>query len=258
MKNMSKIIIYISLIFLTSIYLIYNIALLKNIENFFRTILIISVIVILIVSSYLFIKLKKRKVLTVLTSIYLIIIFFISFNINKVYKGIDKIVQTGKTTSISLVTLSSNTSEDIYGKVGTLKNVTLDKIKNKDLVEKDNYIDLINELYDQTLDYVILPTNYKILFQNMYPNLNDDTKIIYTEEKEIQIEINENKKIQEPFTVLLMGVDSELENIKTSSFNGDALMLLTFNPNTLTTTLLSIPRDSYVPISCFNGNRKIK
>ncbi len=55
-----------------------------------------------------------------------------------------------------------------------------------------------------------------------------------------------------------MGVDSEEENIKTSSFNGDSLILITFNPTTLSTTFLSIPRDSYVPITCFAGQKKIK
>ena len=55
-----------------------------------------------------------------------------------------------------------------------------------------------------------------------------------------------------------MGVDSKKENIKDSSFNGDALMLITFNPNTLNATILSIPRDSYVPIACFPGQRKNK
>lgn len=55
-----------------------------------------------------------------------------------------------------------------------------------------------------------------------------------------------------------MGVDSEKENIKNSTFNGDALMLITFNPHTLSTTILSIPRDTYVPIACFSGKRKNK
>ena len=55
-----------------------------------------------------------------------------------------------------------------------------------------------------------------------------------------------------------MGVDSEKEGIENSTFNGDSLMLLTFNPETLSTTMLSIPRDSYVPIACFAGQRKNK
>ena len=55
-----------------------------------------------------------------------------------------------------------------------------------------------------------------------------------------------------------MGVDSVKENIRDSSFNGDSLMLITFNPKTLNATILSIPRDSYVPIACFAGQRKNK
>ena len=35
-------------------------------------------------------------------------------------------------------------------------------------------------------------------------------------------------------------------------------MLITFNPTTLNSTILSIPRDTYVPISCFSGKRKNK
>ena len=35
-------------------------------------------------------------------------------------------------------------------------------------------------------------------------------------------------------------------------------MLITFNPNTLNTTILSIPRDSYVPIMCYSGHARSK
>ena len=42
-----------------------------------------------------------------------------------------------------------------------------------------------------------------------------------------------------------------------AGFNGDALLLATFNPETTNTTILSIPRDSYMPITCLN-NRKNK
>ena len=55
-----------------------------------------------------------------------------------------------------------------------------------------------------------------------------------------------------------MGVDSENEEIKGSSFNGDSLILITFNPKTLNTTMLSIPRDTYTSITCFAGQKKNK
>ena len=65
-----------------------------------------------------------------------------------------------------------------------------------------------------------------------------------------------NKKLDEPFTVLLMGVDSTLNSINTNTaFNGDTLMLITFNPKTLNATIFSIPRDLYVPITCRNNGK---
>ena len=56
-----------------------------------------------------------------------------------------------------------------------------------------------------------------------------------------------------------MGVDSAEEGLsKNTVANGDSLILVTFNPNTLNATMLSIPRDSYVPISCWSGTPENK
>ena len=65
------------------------------------------------------------------------------------------------------------------------------------------------------------------------------------------------KKVTEPFTILLLGVDSPEENIEDAVALGDTIMVVTFNPNTLNATLFSIPRDTYVPISCY-GNAMSK
>ena len=55
-----------------------------------------------------------------------------------------------------------------------------------------------------------------------------------------------------------MGVDSETDGLNANAaFNGDTLMLITFNPHTLNATMFSIPRDTYVPIAC-NNNRHAK
>ena len=63
--------------------------------------------------------------------------------------------------------------------------------------------------------------------------------------------LSSNKDFDEPLTFLLMGVDSEDNGLNANAaFNGDTLMIITFNPTTLTTTMLSIPRDTYVPIAC--------
>ena len=58
--------------------------------------------------------------------------------------------------------------------------------------------------------------------------------------------------------MLLLGVDSEYDGLaNNAAFNGDSIMLLTFNPKTLSATVFSIPRDTYVPIAC-NNNKQNK
>ena len=64
--------------------------------------------------------------------------------------------------------------------------------------------------------------------------------------------------IDKPFTVLLMGVDTTNETLSPDEKgNSDTLLVLSFNPDTLGTTMLSIPRDSYVDIACMNKKNKI-
>ena len=55
--------------------------------------------------------------------------------------------------------------------------------------------------------------------------------------------------------MLLLGVDSPEENIQDAVALGDTIMVVTFNPHTLNATLFSIPRDTYVPITCYRNVR---
>lgn len=259
------------LTFITTIYFIYNLLLLKNIENIIRIIIIIFIIIIYLLFTLFLIKYKKKNkyliIFSIIFIIYALIIYFISFNIHKVYKTIDSITTSYTSQTFSIVSLSSNETSDLnIGKIGILINeenhnklIEENQIKKENIVIMDSYIDLLNGLYSKNINYAILPSNYVSLFQNLdsFSNIASDTKIIYT--KEIKLENDtSNQDINKPFTILLMGVDSKEENIKVGSANGDALMLITFNPNTLSTTILSIPRDTYTPISCFKDNRKNK
>lgn len=251
---------------IVTISLIYNMLLFKNIEDILRLILIIILILIYIASIFLSIKIlhKKDKILIIFSLIiliYSIILYFISFNIGKVYKSLSGITNNYMVTSMSLVTLSNHHINYKDGTIGYINTSFSLKILDNNALEnrkiENNYVDLINNLYDGNIDFAIIPTNYKVLFTNLVDKNLDDINIIETFEEKIKID-NNNQKIDKPFTILLMGVDSEIDGISNSSFNGDALMLITFNPTTLASTILSIPRDTYVPIACFENNRKNK
>lgn len=262
---------------ISSLSIVHSLLLLTGIETLIRLLIIIIIILLFISLTINFIKKKKLLVYSIIIIIYSIILLTISYTISKAYNKLNKITTSSTIYSTSLITLNENDIDSIdditKGKIGLIEDATniigniipKEIIKEKkitnEIVEYNNYITLFEALINGKIDYAFAPTNYKIMFQNTgiesLDNLNN-TKILYTKQKEIKSKQNSSKSLTEPITILLMGVDSEQENISSSSFNGDSLMLLTFNPLTLTTTMLSIPRDSYVPIACFENNRSNK
>lgn len=284
------------LVSFTTGYTLFAILKLNGIENFLRLIIGIILIIIwllillLCVRRLLLFNSKKRKnkkktkyiitniILVVLVVLYASVLYFISNNIDRVINKIGNVSTTTTTYSSSLITLKDNSVDSIEDigdeKIGILTDeesnegyiipqeiISELKLKN-DIELYNSYIDAIADLYDENIKYIFVPTNYSVLFSSIegYENLKEETKIIYTKTKEVKSDIKTSSRgsLNEPFTILLMGVDSELENIKGASFNGDSLMLITFNPNTLNSTIMSIPRDTYTNIACMNGNRKNK
>ncbi len=264
-------------------YFSYALILLKNIETPLR----IGIIILFIALSILCIKtiikniFKKKKIKIIITTIISIIfstaIIIIGYNVNKIYSAIANISTSSQTYSSSIITLNTspfNSIDDIKGeKIGILNDpesvdgyqipheIINENNLSNEIIEYNNYLDLINDLLNEEINLIFLPSNYSILFTsiNGLEDLNEKTKIIYTKDKNVKVTSTlGTKNLDEPFTILLMGVDSEKEEIKGSSFNGDSLILITFNPKTLNATILSIPRDTYTSISCFAGQRKNK
>ena len=254
---------------------LYNIILFNNIENVIRIILLlVSICLTTFFNIFLYLTSNKKifTSISIIFFLYIIILIIINYNLNNVYTKISKISNNKNLYSASIVTLKSNNNDNISNidKIGIINKkdsiegyiipneIISDKNLDIELIEYDNYINMIDDLLNKEIDYIFLPTNYRVLLDNTeYNNNLDDLKIIYTKDKE-KIKIINNKKLTEPFTILLMGVDSTENNISTSTYNGDALMILTFNPSKNSITMLSIPRDTYLNISCMdNRHNKI-
>ena len=181
---------------------------------------------------------------------------------------------------LGMVKASSDNTEG-----GTLAKELIDKkYKKYDILEFDDYEPMINALYKGETNAAsisplyepminalykgeiaaaFVPGNYKSIFgkEDMFPNIAEETKVVDEYSKDMKNEDNElllhssAKDLTEPFTMLVMGVDSDRDGLTANqAFNGDTLIMITFNPSTLTATMFSIPRDMYVPIAC-NGNR---
>lgn len=164
-------------------------------------------------------------------------------------------------------------SNDIEGNILANKLIEKENLKNK-IYYYEDYTSMIADLYKGKIIGCFVSSNYEIMFGNeSFEESEEDVaetpigervKVIfeYSEEREnqdiITLTQSQDKTLTEPFTVLVMGVDSTLDGLKANqAFNGDTLILATFNPNTLTATMFSLPRDLYVPIAC-NHNRYAK
>lgn len=264
-------------------YTLFFISLLKlsKIETFIRIIVLvffgiwffyylISNLVNLIIKKH-----HKFMIIMVVTVIFSLIFTIGSYYINELYGSLSKFGERDEIVySSNLITLSGtefNSSstigmiknkDDIEGNVLAKEIVKKKKIKNE-IVTYNDYYTMMSALFENKIDAMFVSANYITIFENEgdYSNLAEKTKVVYKLSKKMKnadLELKSDKSLTEPFTLLIMGVDSEKDGLNANAaFNGDTLMLITFNPKTLNATIFSIPRDTYVPIAC-RGNAENK
>ena len=275
----------------TLIYFIIGILKLGDIETVIRSIIIAIFCVwflIYAVGGLITMIAKKNKSFIFFTAITLILcpVFCVSsYFINNVYGKISNmnrntiiytthlitLKETNFTSELSIGMVTSQ-SDNIEGSVLGEKLIKKEELKNK-IYEYEDYDSMLADLEKGKIGGAIVPSNYETLLDNYETDVENTENRIelinrikilyeYSEERANQdvITLNQSKEktLTEPFTVLVMGVDSAKDGLKANqAFNGDTLMLITFNPNTLTATMFSLPRDLYVPIAC-NHNKYAK
>lgn len=270
------------LLFFSTAYIIYAIALYKSIETKIRIVGCITLVVLFLLLFTILTKFKKKRkakvfvILSILALIYCGSISFVAYKVSGIYSKIANISIKKETKfSASIITEKGKNCKDlncVKGKIGTINdkddyegytigNLIIEEQEFKNVLRYESYVELLNDLLEGKIDYAIVPTQYDSMFSSNegLEDIKNQTKIIYTRDEKQKQEKKTNKtqkKLNEPFTVLIMGVDTVDDGFK-AGFNGDALLLVTFNPQTTNATILSIPRDTYMPISCMS-NRKNK
>lgn len=286
-------------VLVSSIFLIYNLfklRVLENLEKYFNV--LIGLLILIDICLFFRIKKrfsnnkhkskkkKKNTFLIVGMIIYILITGIVAGVITYAYSFVGGFNKNQVTYSSSLVVMSDSSFNSISSvkdsTIGIIRDKTSpegyiipqlmikeNKLQDSNSIKKyDNYSSMIADLYSGNLDAIFISTDYTSMFTSIedYANIATDTKIIGTMEKKLQkkstskIETQSvGKNIKEPFTILLMGIDSEREGLtKNTVANGDSLILITFNPKTLNATMISIPRDSYVPIACWSNKAENK
>lgn len=95
---------------------------------------------------------------------------------------------------------------------------------------------------------------------SVYRNVEETTNVLHTTRPAEQVVVREKevdiKEEHEPFTVLLLGIDTgDLGRV--DGGRSDVMMVATVNPNTGRTTITSIPRDTLTNISGYGTEDKI-
>ena len=277
-------------------YLIYQLLLLGSIETLIRYIIIgiLALIDIFFIIKFLIIKNnykknkpRKKNISYILVMLlYALLCFGIGFVVNYFYSKLDNINKDLVTYSSSLLVMADDPAasiEDVADyKIGILNDkkspdgyiipqeiIKTYKLNDENiLTEYDNYSSMLVDMYAGEIGAIFISSNYVEMYSGItgYEDIATDTKVIISKEKEMKktetskVEIaSSNKSVTEPFTILLMGIDSTDEVLsKNAVANGDTLILITFNPKTLNATMVSIPRDSYLPIACWRNKAENK
>ena len=215
-------------------------------------------------------KYKSYVIVLIFTLIFTVIFGFATYYIDTIYNELsgfskEKINYTSVLISMKDKELTSSSKigiiddpTDIEGYILAQKIIDENNLKNEKVPYNDYYA-MLSDLYNNKIDAIFVSSNYKVLFssEEAYQNIGDDVKVLYSHSEEMKNQDNihyTNKKLTEPFTILVLGVDSEDDGLNANqAFNGDTMMMITFNPKTLTATVFSMPRDTYVPIACRNN-----
>ena len=271
----------------SSAYLVYNLFNLSGIETLIRYIIMGILIIIDLVIVVKYFKLKsKGKLGKYIMMLFLLLIlgageFFIAYTINKGLNLVDNIsTQKYKTYKTSLVTMKSGNikkvsdissdtkigritdEEDIENYVLTKNIMKKDKLSEDQIVDYDDPITMLYELYEGKINCAFVSGSYVDIYKTMqkFESIKEDLLELDKYSKKMKVKQTKatkasTKGVDSPFTILLMGVDSPEENISDTTGLGDSLMVITFNPTTLNATIFSIPRDTFVPISCYRNVR---
>ena len=167
----------------------------------------------------------------------------------------------------SLVTMSSFDVHDQggYGRIGVL--AVTDEAKDlavEEFLHEQNFIpnpiqtvfyspfDTINALYDNEVDAIIIGSNFVQVFDEWDRFGDIERETIVLSQFKVEAQLIERVEIDpgEPFSILFLGLNSS-EEVSSGYGQINTFMLLTINLEELAFTVVSIPRDSYVPIPCW-------
>ncbi len=226
--------------------------------------LVISIISIML---FLFVIRKRSKSLHIIFIVMMLVptlgLFYSQSIFNRIFGNTD--FETNKISYIKLsknkLTLDSINSDTVFGQSIGFDNDSFKQI-NEDLASRFDFkinmktsesdFDTVQKLYDGEFEIGIIDNAVIDTIIETYPWFNADFDVLWTIEREIKRDdiTKEVSVDKESFIVLISGID--INGRISLRSRSDVNILMVVNPKKGTISLVSIPRDMYVPFSCQN------
>ena len=246
----------------------HSLLLLKDVETLIR--ILVLVFFYIVGFTYFILGLvclfSKRYLALMCFSIFMILLVPVfslgSSFINRIYDELGGLNTNRVTITTNLIVLNGSEideasrigmiadEEDIAGHVLALRLIEAEALSANEIILFDDYFEMIADLAEGKIEGAFFPSNYRAMFGNIesLEEIIENLNVLFDYSMEFDNDaLGNDRTLTEPFTVLIVGVDANIPN-------GNVLMLLTYNPQTLAATMFSIPRDLYVQITCFNNN----
>lgn len=201
-----------------------------------------------------------RKPFMIVITIFVVIMSIGAYYSLRVDNSLSKIIDQNPTeeVSYSLITMKEdNTTQNVESKnVGYIQMSdqtndlfvseiqSLSRTANTSVYENNQ---IYTDLVEGKIDYAIVPESFKTQFREDEHDIKK-AHVLKTFKAKIDVDISNKDIINEPFSVLVLGNNEGLS---------DSIMVVTINPKTLTFTMTSFARDSYVERGCRSGFDKL-
>ena len=243
-------------------------------KGIFIKVNVAALVVLLLIDILVFFSIRLKNFVLMIISTCLLIAGggtggYAAYALLKVDKSVNDITKTEYTKSVntSLVVYSKGSGKpildvaDISGaKVGYATGTDTAEVGQKYLSDAgvtpefkqyNDYTDVFKGLIASEIDVAVLPGTYTNVIgtdESLAPYLEDTSALeTFSADVTAQSVAGADKDLtKEPFTVLLTGENEGL---------ADTIILVTVNPISMKVTMTSIARDSYVPITCYNGGK---
>ncbi|MBE6114830.1 MAG: hypothetical protein E7191_07075 [Erysipelotrichaceae bacterium] len=195
-----------------------------------------------------------------------VVMFYGTYTVQSVDRELEQVMKLPSEYHeyVSIITLRENaiySSTDLKNKrVGYQSTIdtehmdlALEYLEDQTTIQKTKYRDYntaVADLMAHKVDAIIVSESYRPLIQESYSNFDQVTAKI--DAYEIQREVTDIAKsidvTKNSFTVFISGIDTLGK--ATLNSQSDVNMLVTVNPLSQTISMMTIPRDSYLPNAC--------